>query len=201
MKCNADVRIVGDKVVLVPYKRNHVQRYHEWMQDPYLQAATASEPLSIEEEYSMQKSWAEDEDKCTFIVLERQSEADHKREIDTMVGDVNLFYNDVNDQQAAEVEVMIAEQKARGNGLGLEAVVLMMAYAYSRLETRKFSAKIGDDNHASLNMFRNKLGFSVVSRSDVFRETTLELLLDGEEKGKLITDMASKLCMEKYFDE
>jgi len=31
------------------------------MQDPYVLEMTASEPLSIEEEYDMQKSWQSDE--------------------------------------------------------------------------------------------------------------------------------------------
>jgi hypothetical protein len=48
-----------------------VDTYHGWMADPALQAATASEPLTLEEEYAMQRTWLEDEDKCTFIVLDR----------------------------------------------------------------------------------------------------------------------------------
>jgi RimJ/RimL family protein N-acetyltransferase len=71
MKLNASTTIEGDQVILVPYRREHVARYHEWMQDPALQEATASEPLSIEEEYNMQRKWAEDDDKCTFILLDR----------------------------------------------------------------------------------------------------------------------------------
>lgn len=31
-----------------------LQRYHEWMKSPELLETTASEPLSLEEEYNMQ---------------------------------------------------------------------------------------------------------------------------------------------------
>ncbi|CAI5488260.1 unnamed protein product, partial [Closterium sp. Naga37s-1] len=58
-------------VVLVPYRACHVAKYHSWMQDPWLQEATGSEPLSLEEEYSMQQRWRDDSDRCTFILLDR----------------------------------------------------------------------------------------------------------------------------------
>ena len=35
-------------------RSQHVPRYHEWMSDPAIREATASEPLSLEEEYEMQ---------------------------------------------------------------------------------------------------------------------------------------------------
>jgi len=62
MKINQGTIVVGSKVALVPYAKAHVPRYHEWMASPELLELTASEPLSIEEEYEMQASWAKDED-------------------------------------------------------------------------------------------------------------------------------------------
>lgn len=52
---------ITEHLVLVPYRRKYVHRYHEWMKDPFLQEATASEPLTLEEEYAMQASWRDDE--------------------------------------------------------------------------------------------------------------------------------------------
>ncbi|CAI7855041.1 unnamed protein product, partial [Closterium sp. NIES-54] len=71
MRANESTCVVGRKVVLVPYRACHVAKYHSWMQDPWLQEATGSEPLGLEEEYSMQQRWRDDSDKCTFIVLDR----------------------------------------------------------------------------------------------------------------------------------
>lgn len=56
---------VGRHLILVPYRKKYVARYHAWMQDPFLQEMTASEPLSLKEEYEMQASWRDDEkSKC-----------------------------------------------------------------------------------------------------------------------------------------
>jgi hypothetical protein len=37
MKDNWTTRVVGSSVILVPYRRQHVDKYHAWMRDPLLQ--------------------------------------------------------------------------------------------------------------------------------------------------------------------
>ncbi|KAG8623533.1 hypothetical protein KVT40_008509 [Elsinoe batatas] len=68
MKFNEHTAIVTEKVLLVPYEKHHVPTYHQWMTDESLLALTASEPLSLPEEYAMQSSWRHDHDKLTFII-------------------------------------------------------------------------------------------------------------------------------------
>ena len=43
------------------------------------------------------------------------------------------------------------------------------------LNLRRFVAKIKDENNASLNMFRGRLGYKQDSHCDYFKETTLSL--------------------------
>ena len=46
MRRNADLVLEGARCALVPYRPEHVARYHEWMEDAALREATASERLS-----------------------------------------------------------------------------------------------------------------------------------------------------------
>ncbi|KAK7452098.1 hypothetical protein VKT23_012202 [Stygiomarasmius scandens] len=81
------------------------------MQDPEIRELTASEELSLEEEFDMQRKWREDEDKLTFIILARGPPQasippnsmqppedivdpnDPRLDGFSMVGDVNLFFS------------------------------------------------------------------------------------------------------------
>ncbi|GAA5870159.1 hypothetical protein JCM3774_002608 [Rhodotorula dairenensis] len=105
MHLNEATTLATERIVLRPYRRWHVPRYHEWMQSEELREATASEPLSMAEESEMQRSWRLDEDKLTFIVHARRTSApgpkeDPKAFLDahgdasTMLGDVNLFLHE-----------------------------------------------------------------------------------------------------------
>ncbi|XP_023316648.1 N-acetyltransferase 9-like protein [Trichogramma pretiosum] len=177
MKINNTTQITGSKVILVPYKEHHVLRYHEWMKCEELQQLTASEPLSLEDEYKMQKSWFEDEDKCTFIILNRLKFQEKSNEIDSMIGDTNLFFDNSEKEKIAEIEIMIAEKIDRGKGCGREATILMLIYGIEKLGVQKYSAKISIENVKSCNMFQ-KLDFIEISRSSVFKEVTLEKNVD-----------------------
>lgn len=45
-----------------------------------------------------------------------------------MIGDTNLYFNDLDEPHTAECEIMIAEEQARGRRIGWEAMILMLRY-------------------------------------------------------------------------
>ncbi|KAJ8983490.1 hypothetical protein NQ317_014950 [Molorchus minor] len=178
MYINRDTTITGKSVILVPYRKEHVLKYHEWMQSTELQLLTASEPLSLEEEYAMQKSWLMDENKCTFIILDRERYQTTGSEVEAMIGDTNLFFANADDRICAEAEIMIAENWARRRKCGWEAMLLMFVYSIEYLNVKQYIVKISYVNVASINMFKN-MGFTELSRSDVFKEITFCKIVDN----------------------
>ncbi|XP_020616957.1 N-acetyltransferase 9-like protein [Orbicella faveolata] len=196
MKVNSETVLAGERIVLVPYKKEHVPRYHDWMQSPELLEQTASERLTLDQEYEMQQSWFHDENKCTFIILDKNKWLQTEMaEIECMAGDVNLFFDDCQ-QDTAEIEIMIAEPSCRRCGLGREALLTMMNYGVTNLGVQKYVAKIGCDNKPSLTLFHT-LGFTEVSVSEVFKEITLEMQVTETVQERL-AQTTKHICVHKY---
>ncbi|CDW98175.1 hypothetical protein [Sporisorium scitamineum] len=170
MKINRNTVLVGQRVVLVPYRKHHVPRYHEWMKDPLIQEQTASEPLSLEEEFEMQQSWAVDEDKLTFIILARPEEqaggeigeAGLDKSVQTlvsdckMVGDVNIFFNlrheDDDEEEQGSSAMTKDQQQASPTFADFDAECEIMIAEW-------LICKISLKNTPSINLFES-LGFT-----------------------------------------
>ena len=182
------VVIRGKAVVLVPYQRKHVPTYHRWMQNPELLEATASEPLTLEEEFENCASWSSDPYKLTFIVLAvtDQKNDSENSEISAMAGDVNLFFDKCK-PGTAEIEVMIAEPKFRRNGLAQESLQLLLWWGSSRCGVSRFFCKINESNAASLALFEKKLSFERVAYAECFREHELEFTNEVSEPSTFVS--------------
>jgi len=191
MRANADLRLAYARVELVPYRAEHVDAYHAWMSRDDLLEATASERLSAAEERAMQRAWARDERKCTFIIRDAATHA--------MIGDCNLFFNDHDDDRACEIEIMIAERAFRRRGLAREALEAFAAYAACALGVTTFVAKIGDANAASKALFES-FGFVARSHSAVFAETTYALRArdDDDAPAARFADAWARVARDSY---
>ncbi|OBT45238.1 hypothetical protein VE00_03665 [Pseudogymnoascus sp. WSF 3629] len=156
MLLNATTAVSTPAILLVPYGEHHVLRYHEWMKSPDLQELTASEPLTLEEEYVMQLSWQTDYDKLTFIACHplpgpasKIAGADSNDVIipsqgydapEKMIGDVNLFLRFAYELDGegeeilnrpyvrGEIELMIASPSDQGRGFGKATLLAFLQY-------------------------------------------------------------------------
>ncbi|KAB5531189.1 GNAT domain-containing protein [Coniochaeta sp. 2T2.1] len=216
MRVNEHTAISTPRVLLVPYECRHVLKYHGWIQDPAIQEATASEPLTLEEEYANQESWRTSHDKLTFIACLplpdggtarpelKYVEAGGVDAEDRMVGDINLFIypsddDDEDEEDGAsgrrnlyqgEVDIMIADEAKRSNGLGRAAVAALLYYIATHSEgiMREYvsgekvaagrlallMARIKADNVVSIALFKS-LGFERVGEVNYFGEIKMVL--------------------------
>lgn len=178
-------------ILLVPYSAHHVPTYHTWMADPELQAATASEPLSLSEEYAMQASWRNDADKLTFIAclpsasahagsVKIQPQVDDGPE--RMIGDINLFLfrlededDETSDSAASskqepiigEIELMIARKDLRRQGYGRKALLSFIDYVLANWSAicAEFAPQ---DQHVGPALFRVKIQESNIASTKLF---------------------------------
>lgn len=133
--------------------------YHQWMQDPDILFLTASEPLTLEQEYENQLTWLADPTKYTFIL-----KADGH-----FIGDVNLFFHAYLEPNEAEIDVMIGDKDFRQKGYAREAVRLMMCFGFKYYSKDTFIAKIKECNLASIKLF-TQLGFQELKKVKAFDE-------------------------------
>ena len=189
------------KVLLVPYATHHVPTYHTWMQDVDLQAATASEPLSLDEEYSMQRSWRNDHDKLTFIIclpLDTTSSqtptcrsGSHDKP-ENMIGDINLFLvededvdENVNDDArvVGEIELMIARSNFRRQGYGQAAIQAFMSYILTNWTdiSREYGQvkKESSSRIPALAFLRVKINQTNIGSIHVFESHGFQRIKDG----------------------
>ena len=196
MKLNWNSKIIGNNVILVPYCQKHVPKYHEWMKNEDLQHLTGSEPLTLEQEYVMQETWRDSDDKCTFIILHKKNYLKEDNEIKAMIGDTNIFLRTEDSKLYGEAEIMIADQNFRGQKLGWEAMHLMLLYGINHIKVQNYDVKIKMDNKASIKMFE-KIGFKETSRSEIFEEITFGADI-SEEWIKYLINECGNLNLEKY---
>ncbi|KAF4990384.1 hypothetical protein FGRMN_8519 [Fusarium graminum] len=187
------------RALLVPYEAHHVRQYHAWMQDPDIQEATASEPMTLEEEYENQQSWRTSSDKLTFIVCAPVTQVTSPIKSGTadtdalMRGDINFFLYPFEDDDetvdteglvTGEVDVMIASPSHRGQGLGRAAVCALLIYLqkhidgilaeYGARELKELMVKIKEGNKGSRALFE-KLGFVQKGEVNYFGEVLMTM--------------------------
>lgn len=126
----------GEDSKKLPFKSGILILYQD------IQEATASEPLTLDEEHRMQQSWRQDADKLTFIIcrpLETSNRSGllslgHSDGQAAMLGDVNMFISfsedSTHDQPEiiGELELMIAEKDQQRQGFGKAALLMFLAY-------------------------------------------------------------------------
>lgn len=158
----------------------------------------------------MQQTWRIDADKLTFIscvpvkAVQGCIVATEHDAFDHMLGDVNLFLTDSDDEGSpgviGEVELMIASKQHQGQGYGRASLLAFLKYIIAheqeileqhsrdnqsvrdylpgvRLQVMYLRAKISESNDRSIGLFES-LGFAKAGAANYFGEVELRLVGD-----------------------
>jgi len=172
----------------------------------------------------MQRSWRNDGDKLTFIVCrpggDKAATRDGGLDIESMVGDVNLFISTAEDDAGGmvligELELMIAEQGEQRKGYGRAALLTFLSYItrheadllrefhtaqppgsiapLSRFD--HFAVKIGETNRRSMALFESMSFRKTSDSASYFGEYELRL---GREGLDLQSDSRASQVLDGY---
>jgi RimJ/RimL family protein N-acetyltransferase len=142
----------GTAIYLRPFDRRHVERTRVWMNDLELaRLLDRARPIGDAEHERWFASLQERSD-CTFFAIETRADGQH-------IGNVWLWGVDARHRKA-EVRIVLGDKGHTGRGLGAEALELIAAYAFDRLNLHKLYAYVLDTNPRARRAFE-KAGFHV----------------------------------------
>lgn len=142
--------LAGEKVLLRPFEAEDMEHMIRWYNQPELRAL-------IGQVYPETKHSAEDwfERLCTdrsrvWFAVVRQSDG-------VVVGEAGLLRMDFP-WKTTDLTMIIGDESARGQGLGTEAIVLLMDYAFGYLGFHRIAIGVVGFNDKALR-FYEKVGF------------------------------------------
>ena len=184
-----EVFLHDERVCLLPFFPEFVEKYHRWMQDPVILLETGSDEMSLEEIREIQEKYlASKNDHCFIIYFDpdhthafediRLGKVAREQLAAHIVGDVNLFTTRDGNVEInvgfAMTQIMIGEKEFRRKGLASNALSLTHSFIKDTLKKPLIQAKINKDNTPSIEFFK-KFGYQVVKEIKPFDQLELHL--------------------------
>jgi RimJ/RimL family protein N-acetyltransferase len=177
-------RLVGESVELRRHDRANYHLYARWYGDEEIWHLTSwmSRPM---QRAAVERLFEEREKSSTD-----DSFAIHRKGENEPVGVIGL--SNISEANAsADLSVIVGEAEARDQGLGTDAIRLILSYAFEDLGLNRVALSVFDFNEAAIHTYEN-LGFEregrmreAIRRDDRFHDAILMRILasDRREEG------------------
>jgi RimJ/RimL family protein N-acetyltransferase len=177
-------RLIGESVELRRHDRANYHLYARWYGDAEIWHLTSwmSRPM---QRAAVERLFEEREKSSTD-----DSFAIHRKGENKPVGVIGLS-NISKANASADLSVIVGEAEARDQGLGTEAIRLILSYAFEDLGLNSVALSVFDFNEAAIHTYEN-LGFEregrmreAIRREDRFHDAILMRILasDWREEG------------------
>ena len=145
--------LIGERIRLVPTKREYIKSYLKWINDPEITQYTIMfRPMTKE----MEENWYDNlpkrqNDFLFAIVILKENEEE------ILIG--NCGIHEVNWKDRVGVcGIMIGEKSYWGKGYGTEAMELLLNYGFKVLNLNRIELLVHDFNERAIKCYE-KLGF------------------------------------------
>lgn len=147
-------KLIGDRVYLSPMNPDDAETYTRWMNDLEiaLPLGNASEIYSLEKEREALEHLSKAN--YNFAIVEIQS--------DKLLGNISLF--DINlIHRKAEVGIFIGDKDKWGQGIGMEAMKLILEFGFKIVGLNNILLKVFSFNERAIKLYK-KIGFEEIGR-------------------------------------
>jgi len=165
----------GERVYLSALDKTHIPTVLEWLADPEVNAfiLAGHEPMSVEQEEQWYDAMSASQTDRVFEI--------HVGEDDRYIGNVGLHKIDAAHRHA-ELGILVGSKPDQGRGLGRDAIVTLLRYAFEALGLHRVYLRCQPANQRGLRAYR-AVGFVEVGRE---RESAF---VDGRFRDHLVFDM------------
>ncbi|MFX1344616.1 MAG: GNAT family N-acetyltransferase [Promethearchaeota archaeon] len=143
----------GDRVILGPVKREYIDSYLKWLNDPEItQFLTIFLPLTR----MMEEDWIENlknrNDTIAFAILILD-----EKNVEKLIGNCGLHAIDWKNR-VSEIGIMIGEKEYQSKGYGTEAMQILLDYGFNTVNLNRIQLRVYEFNSRAINSYK-KIGF------------------------------------------
>lgn len=143
----------GERIQLGPVKREYIEPYLKWFNDPELtQYLSMFLPLTRMKEEDWFENLKNRKDTIVFGILLLDANG-----VEKLIGNCGLHDIDWKNR-TTEVGIMIGEKELHGKGYGTEAMELLLEYGFQTVNLNRIQLHVYDFNIRAIKSY-TKIGF------------------------------------------
>jgi len=143
----------GKKVILAPPKREYIDTFLKWINDPEItQYLLVFRPMTKEMEEEWFESLKERENDILFSILIPLNDKTEK-----LIGNCGIHKIDWKNR-VGECGIIIGEKSEQSKGYGIEAMELLINYGFNTLNLNRLQLSVYDFNIPAIKLYK-KVGF------------------------------------------